>query len=134
MKPFFRIEQNWYDSHIVQIKAEAASALFAGTTEVYTTYESLKKFAAKLEGFPKSRSDKQSFEAGTARSTSSLTLLFFRKDSAGHIGINVGMKNEVESAHLEFTAEAAAVDRFQTALLELCRRESGSAELEGVGA
>lgn len=134
MKPFLRIEPVWQDSDMVEIEVAAASALFTGATKVYYTYDALKKFAGKLESFPRSHSDRQGFETGGARSTSSMTLSLFCRNSAGHVGVSVELKNQRESVHLEFTAEAAAVDRFQTALLELCKRESGTAELEGVDA
>jgi hypothetical protein len=134
MKPFLRIEPVWQDSDMVEIKVVAASALFTGATKVYYTYDALKRFAAKLDRFPRSHSDRQGFETWSAQSTPSVALSLFCPDSAGHIGVSVGLKNQAESVHLEFTAEAAAIDRFQTALLELCKRESGTAELQGVDA
>jgi hypothetical protein len=132
MKPFIRIEPVWQDSDMVEIQVAAASRLFTGATKAYYTYDALKKFAAKLHDFPRSHSDRQGFETGNARSSCSVALSLFCRDSAGHIGVSVGLKNKTQSVHLEFTTEAAAVDRFQTALLELCNRESGVAELEGV--
>jgi hypothetical protein len=132
MKPFLRIEPIWQDADMVEIEVAASSGLFAGATKVYYTYDGLKQFAAKLDAFPRSHSDRQGFETG--RATSSIALSLFCRDSAGHVGVNVAIKNEAERVHLEFTAEAAAIDRFRTALLELCKRESGTAELEGAGA
>ena len=119
---------------MVEIKVAAASALFAGATKVYYTYEALKKFAGKLDAFPRSHSDRQGFDTGKAQANSSVALSLTCRDSAGHVGVIVAITNEGESVHLEFTTEAAAIDRFRIALLEMCKRESGTVELEGVDA
>jgi hypothetical protein len=133
MKAFLRIEPVWQDTDMVEIEVAARSQFFAGGTKAYSTYDSLRQFAQALERFPQSRSDTQAFKTGTQLSSSAAFSLSCR-DSAGHIGVMVKIKNEGENVQLEFTAEAAAIDRFQTALLELCKRESGTAELEGVDA
>jgi hypothetical protein len=134
MKPFLRIEPVWQDPDMVEIKVAAASALFAGATKVYYTYEALKKFAGKLDGFPRSHSDRQGFDTGKAQANSFVALLLSCRDSAGHVGVNVEIRNEGESVHLEFTTQAAAIDRFRIALVEMCRKESGTVELEGTDA
>ena len=98
MKPFFRIEPVWQDPDMVEIKVAAANALFAGATKVYYTYEAMKKFAGRLEGFPRSGSDRQGFDTGKAQANSSVALSLSCRDSAGHVGVNVEIRKEGQSA------------------------------------
>lgn len=136
MKPFLRIEHVWQDADIdmLEINVAAESALFADATNVYYTYDAMRRFAGSLENFSRSRSDKQGFDTGETQASAFVALSLFCRDFAGHIGVTVKIRNEAESVQLEFTSEAAAIDRFRTALLELCSREAGTAKLEGASA
>jgi len=141
MSNLLSFEIIWQDDDLVEIRVLASNDTFSGSTEVYTNYSELKKFAHELEGFPKSIEQFVSFICGEKKSYALAELDFYCFSNSGHTGVQVKLeantssnqrKNEKHSICLEIQFESSAADDFVTGLKKLIENKSGKAELHGI--
>jgi len=142
MTPRFSIGVIWQDDDLVEIEAAACTEHFSGLTQVYTTYDELRKLRASLIGFPKSSASRVAFSAGEADSYSFLGVDFYCFDLAGHAAAQITIESKVptnwrpEQRHrvrLEMQFEPVALDEFSSALNRLISAQAGDAILNGIG-
>ena len=142
MTPRFSIRVIWQDDDLVEIEAAACIEHFSGLTQVYTTYNELRKLAASLAGFPMTAASRVAFSAGKPDSYSFLGVDFYCIDSAGHAAAQITIESNVptdyrpEEKHrvrLEMQFEPVALDEFLRGLQRLISAQAGDAVLPGIG-
>jgi len=134
-KPFLRIEPVSLDDQLLEVRVTADNGSFGGNARIYTTYNALREFGKTLQGFPHSRCDKKIFDHAKGLGYCFFNLRLYCHDSGGHVWAAVYLQDQYhrkDTVQLEFEVEPAAIDRFQSALLDMCRAESGMVELEGL--
>ena len=141
MTPRFSIGVIWQDDDLVEIEAAACTEHFSGLTQVYTTYNELRKLRASLVGFPTSTASRVAFSAGEADSYSFINVDFYCFDYAGHAAAQITIESKVgtvsrpEQKHrvrLEMQFEPSALDEFSSALNRLISIQAGNAILKGI--
>ena len=142
MTPHLSMEVIWQDDDMVEIDAAACTEHFAGRTQVYTTYDELRKLYASLGGFPQSVSSRVVFSAGQTGSYALLRVEFYCIDHAGHAAAQITMESNVATnsrpqekhrVQLEMQFEPLAIDAFLNAMGRLISSQSGNATLQGIG-
>ena len=130
-KPLLRIEHVWDDDDLLEVKVTARNDRFAGATEVYTTPRALRDLARGIKGFPRSLSAQFAYDMGDDGRGRSVGLAFSCHRSAGQVAVIFSIRDGTDRVESRLIVEPGAIDRFHTALLELCERKAGAAEMEG---
>jgi hypothetical protein len=132
----------WQDDDLVEIEAAACTEHFSGLTQVYTTYDELRKLRVSLVGFPKTASSRVAFSAGETDSYSFLGVDFYCIDHAGHAAVQITIESNVptngrpqqkQRVRLEMQFEPVALDEFLSTLNRLISARAGNAILNGIG-
>jgi hypothetical protein len=126
------------DNDYLGIEVAAGSSRFSGSARIYAGVNQLSEFAQAITGFPATSADSRSFEFGTRNPQYAggfVALAFHCRDGSGHPVISVAIQDDDRfhseaSAEFTFPVEAAALDRFVHALVELEAAKIGSAKLE----
>lgn len=138
-KSFLELNIIWKDEHMFELQVTATNGRYSGMTEVYAQSKSLEEFAKTLYRFPNDN-EKLFYEAGEKDSYSYFSMKFYCIDSAGHIGLEVNLEENVatefrheekDKLKLEIIVEPAAIDNFQKELLRLATQQEGKAVLLG---
>ena len=138
-KSFLELTVIWKDDHMFELRVRTLNTRFSGTTEVYDTSDTLSNFAKTLIGFP---TDNKTlfYEAGEKDSYSYFSMHFHCIDTAGHIGVEINLEENVSTAYrqeekdklkLEIIVVPSAIDNFQKELLRLAINGDGIATLYG---
>jgi hypothetical protein len=133
-KPLVRIEHVWDDYDLLEVKVTARNGRFGGATEVYSTVSALKDLARGIKGFPRSLSAHFAFDIGDDGRGRSVGLAFSCHRSAGQVAVTFSIQDGTDRVESHLIVEPGAIDRFHTALVELCERKAGNAEMEGENA
>lgn len=142
MTPRFSIGVIWQDDDLVEIEAAACIEQFSGLTQVYTTYDELRKLCTSLAGFPTTASSRVQFSAGKVDSYSFLSVDFYCIDHAGHAAAQITIESNVPTNYrpqekhrvrLEMQFEPLALDEFLSGLKRLISAQAGDAVLQGIG-
>lgn len=136
-KSLLELKVIWKDDHMIELSVKATNERYMGTTEVYTTSESLQDFSRLLLGYP-ANGQVVAYEAGEKEGYSFFALKVYLIDSAGRVGIEVRLeernairKAEKDKVKLEIIAELSAIDRFQKELIKLATKQEGTVTLYG---
>jgi hypothetical protein len=126
------------DDDYLGIEITAGSGRFSGSARIYAGVNQLSEFAKVITGFPVTSADSRSFEFGTRNPQYAggfVALTCACRDGAGHPVVSVAIQDDdwfdsKASAEFTFPVEAAALDRFVHALVEIEAAKIGSAKLE----
>lgn len=140
LKSFIEVEVVWKDDDLLEIKVVACNGRYRGTTQVYDTRDSLRKFAQQLIGFPKSIDQIIHYEVGERTGYSFLGVKFYCIDRTGHTAVKVEMEENItmqsstekDMIRLEFHFEANDLIEFQKELQKIITKEEGRAILNGI--
>jgi len=129
------------DDDYLGIEIYASNDRFAGSAQIYAGLEELSEFAARLAGFPSNSDDARVYEFGSRDPSVAggyAGLRFYCLDRAGHAIVEIGIEEDHgrdgrAMAHLSFRIEAAAIDRFASALREIQHAHTGEAVLPAGG-
>ncbi len=127
------------DDGLLTLESCATSWGFTGKTQVYTSFEELKKWAGGLERLALVAGQTAAFYAGERDSYAFLGITISVLDSVGHCVCHVGIesnrtltfesKNKLE---VEFRTDPSAMDKFLLELTTLVQTGHGEASLLGV--
>lgn len=139
LKSFLKLQTIWKDEDMFEIQVTASNIRYYGITEVYDTSTSLFDFAQTLIGFPRDNNHLL-YEAGYKESYAFFSMKFYCIDHSGHVGIEINLKENVgtefrpEKKHklrLTIIVEPNAIDNFQKELVQLAKKQEGTAVLYG---
>jgi hypothetical protein len=125
---------------MIELRVSASDGLFSGVTQIYTSWDSLKEFANRLRGFPRTTSDIVKDANGEIGGYSYFTLVFRCITGAGHPIVEIEMEQNQAGAgpgdirgraKLGFRIDGTAVDRFVAQLQAMVNSKTGSALLQG---
>lgn len=106
---------------MIELRISATNGLFTGVTQIYTSWESLKEFANRLRGFPRTTSDSVEDVNGEIGGYSYLRLVFRCISGAGHPIADIEMEQNQAGAgpgdlrgrvKLGFRIDGTMVDTF----------------------
>jgi hypothetical protein len=138
-KSYLELKVIWKDADMIELKVKASNSRFSGTTEVYENPEYLYDLSNKLLGFPTEHKT-IFYEAGQKNNYGYFSMNFYCIDNIGHIGVEINIEENVPTYHrkeekdklkLEIIVVPSGIDNFQKELLNLAKREVGSAILYG---
>ncbi|MBO9594131.1 MAG: hypothetical protein J7599_14590 [Niabella sp.] len=138
-KSFLKLQIIWKDNDMLELQVIASNTRYYGTTEVYDTSTSLFDFAQTLIGFPKDNNH-LFYETGYKESYAFFSMKFYCIDNSGHAGVEINLEENVatefrpEEKHklrLEIIVEPNAIDNFQKELVQLAKKQEGTAVLYG---
>jgi hypothetical protein len=126
------------DDDYLGIEIAVGSTRFSGSARIYAGVNQLSEFARAITGFPATSADSRSFEFGTRDPRYAggfVALRFHCRDGSGHPLISAEIQDDDRfhsdaSAEFSFPVEAAALDRFVQALIQVEAAKGGSATLE----
>ncbi|NLD60773.1 MAG: hypothetical protein GX647_14100 [Clostridiales bacterium] len=117
-------ERVWQDGDLFEIEVTAQSEHVRARTKTYCTKEGISPLSEVLAAFPRSPNDSYLWENGDKGDAYPpyVSLRFYCKDRAGHIGVEVFMEiddgGSLDRHHccFELSAEAGMLNRFGRAL------------------
>ncbi|NLF27671.1 MAG: hypothetical protein GX592_07200 [Clostridiales bacterium] len=117
-------ERVWQDEHLFELEVTAQSEHVRARTQTYCSEEAISLLSKILAAFPRSRNDSYLWENGDEGDgyPPFISLRFYCKDAAGHIGIEVFMEiDDGESLNrhrccFALSTEAGMLNRFGRAL------------------
>lgn len=139
LKSFLKLQVIWKDNDMFELQITAGNGRYWGTTEVYDTSTSLFDFTQTLTGFPKDNNH-LFYEAGYKERYAFFSMKFYCIDNSGHVGVEINLEENVatefrpEKKHklrLEIIVEPNAIDNFQKVLIQLAKKQEGTATLFG---
>ena len=109
------------DDDYLGIEICASNERFSGSARIYSGLDELSAFAAVIAGFPLNAGDKRVYEFASREPSAAggyCSLSFHSVDRSDRavVEVDIGGDGKMETAHLSFRVEPAAVDRFTTAL------------------
>lgn len=125
---------------MIELRVSASDGFFSGLTQIYTTWEGLSEFTARLQGFPRTTKDMLEDINGAPGGYSYLRLVFRCINGAGHVATEVEMEQNQAlvglvdiraKAMLGFLIEPLAIDSFVSQLQSMTQVKKGSAKLIG---
>jgi hypothetical protein len=137
--PTLEIEVVWADSDLQEVVVSASSEHFAGRVNLYAGPAELSELAEVLRGFPRSADDRREYKLGqdNLAGYGTARLVFFCKDSTGHVIAQVELRGNPEEPKLgaefsvvQVTAVAADIDRFEQELRSINNHVGSSAALK----
>lgn len=130
MQPFLKLEIIWEDDDLIELRVIANNGSFSGTTEVYSTAESINNLSEQLENYLPDN-DPVTFSAGHGDYKCSIAIKYL--DPSGKIIINVLLEAESivqkNSAILSLITYPANLDNFRKELRVLSMLREGTAVL-----
>ncbi len=138
-KSYLELKVIWKDDDMLELCVKVSNGRYSGITEVYDTSESLFNFAKKLDGYPKNIHELY-YEAGKKDSYSFFSMRFYKIDSAGHIGVEILLEENVSTEYrleekdklkVEIIIVPSAIDDFQKELVNMAKNWEGVSILNG---
>jgi hypothetical protein len=112
----------WFDQEAIEYRVTCSNGLFCGTTDLYSSHESLANAANLIRGFPASIRDSRNVTFGTFEPTfagGGVSMTFQCTDSAGHKEVLVKLRDDgrkqtgkPQSVDLILPIEPSAIDFF----------------------
>jgi hypothetical protein len=138
-KSYLELKVIWKDDDMLELCVKVSNGRYCGITEVYDNPDSLLNFAKKLKGYP-SDIPELYYEAGKKDSYSFFSMRFYKINSAGHIGVEIQLEENVstefrieekDKLKVEIIVVPSAIDDFQKELLIMAKTEEGVSILYG---
>jgi hypothetical protein len=138
-KSYLELKVIWKDDDMLELCVKVSNGRYSGITEVYDTPDSLFNFAKKLDGYPKDIYELY-YEAGKKDSYSFFSMKFYKIDSAGHIGVEILLEENVSTEYrleekdklkVEIIIVPSAIDDFQKELINMAKNGEGVSILNG---
>jgi hypothetical protein len=133
-----RLEYQYHDVDLVELKVTAWNGRFGGTTKLWVAQDELAEVAGIIEGFPRSHSDRREIVLGAFGpkfAGGAMSIGFSCIDQAGHSRLQIMIESddqglpEPESVKLISPFEPAALDRFVEEMKRLSSNLQGCATL-----
>ncbi len=133
-----RLEVNWHDADVLRICIACWNGMFGGVADAYVEIGKLEQTAQKLQGFPRSPTDKREVilgQFGPDTAGGATSLQFFCANGAGHAYVEIKMEADqslagvTQSTVLVLRIEPASLDVFVADLLRLEADKYGCALL-----
>ncbi|MCP9761466.1 hypothetical protein [Lacihabitans soyangensis] len=138
-KSYLELKVIWKDDDVLELSVKVSNGRYSGITEVYDTPETLFNFARRLEGYP-SVNQELFYEAGKKDSYSFFSMRFYKIDSAGQIGVEIMLEENVSTEYrpeekdklkVEIIIVPSAIDDFQKELVNMAKNREGVSILNG---